>query len=79
MSCPNRFKEIRRAIHVANRQNMTYAELYGILSVLTEDQMQCDVTVRCKQTDEFFTVVGAKVSRNDDVLNADHLFLEIDA
>jgi hypothetical protein len=58
---------------------MTYKELAAWLLTLTHDQLNMDVTVHDLPVDEFWPVVGVKISTDEcDVLDPEHPVLEIE-
>lgn len=60
---------------------MTYKELAEYISNLTEEQINCDVTVYVSGTDEFYSLVGdypALEAEADDVLDQGHPYLAVD-
>jgi hypothetical protein len=58
---------------------MTYAMLAEAIAHMSDEQKNMDVTIYCKNTDEFFGVTEPLCHTiEDDVLDKDHPFLAID-
>lgn len=64
---------------------MKYREMLNILLEATNDELAQDMSVYCKGSDEFHSVVGHQVSDEqkhcpaDGILDEGHLYLEIEA
>lgn len=64
---------------------MKYREMLNILLEATNDELLHDMSVYCKGSDEFHSVVGNQVSGErkncpaDGILDEGHLYLEIEA
>ena len=59
---------------------MTYRELANQIAVLTEQQLNQDVTVYIQGVDEYYGLVGDYpfvFSNTDDILDTDHPYLVI--
>ena len=56
---------------------MTYRELLEELKTLTIDQLNQDVTVFVATEEEYYPVATVAVAVEDDVLDPDHIVLEI--
>ena len=56
---------------------MTYRELLEKLKTLTVDQLNQDVTVFVATEEEYYPVATVAVTVEDDVLDPDHIVLEI--
>ncbi len=58
---------------------MTFGELKAELSDLTEEQLDCDISVCIESQDEYFSGTNAEMTicEEDDVLDADHPFIYI--
>jgi len=57
---------------------MTYKELLDKLKSLSDDQLNQTVTVFHGSTDEFYSVHSTGITHENDVLDANHFYLEID-
>jgi hypothetical protein len=56
---------------------MTYRELLELLKTLTTAQLDQDVTVFVATEEEYYPVATVAVAADDDVLDLDHIVLEI--
>jgi Mlc titration factor MtfA (ptsG expression regulator) len=56
---------------------MTWKELKAHIEVMDEQQANTDVTIHTDE-DEFFPVVGIDFSEEDDVLDKNHPYLDIE-
>ena len=56
---------------------MTYRELLEELKTLTIDQLNQDVTVFVATEEEYYPVATVSAAVEDDVLDPDHIVLEI--
>jgi len=58
---------------------MTWKELKAHIEVMDEDQIETDVTVHDMENNEFFKVLDIDFSREDDILDKNHPFLNFPA
>jgi len=58
---------------------MTYRELQEQLGRLTDEQLDCDVTVYFTESDEFLPATGCDSMVHDDVLDENHPYLTVSA
>lgn len=56
---------------------MTYKQLLQSLSTLPEEVLQQTATVYLDQTDEYIQVFGLSFTKENDVLDENHLVLEV--
>ncbi len=54
---------------------MTYRELRNDFANLTEEQLDCDVTIYVSQIDEYYPVLGGFSATEDGVLDQGHPYL----
>lgn len=54
--------------------NLTYRELLGFLNKLTDEQLDCNVSIYIRSSDEWVPCVGF----DEDVLDKNHPFMEIE-
>ena len=57
---------------------MTYKELLDKLKSLSNDQLDQTVTVFHGSTDEFYPAHSTGITHENDILDANHFYLEID-
>ena len=57
---------------------MTYRELILKLSDLTEEQLNCDLTVRLVESDEYFAATFKVMGDSEGVLDENHPVFEVD-
>lgn len=58
--------------------NMTYKDLLNKLNSLSEEQLNQNVTIFHGSQDEFYPVYKSDFAHENDVLDKDHFYLQID-
>jgi len=58
---------------------MTYRELVKVLSVLPNEQLDCDLTIYDDATNEFYVAVLNYIVKDNGVLEIGHPYIEIGA
>ena len=60
-----------------NSFNFTYKDLLNSLLKLSEEQLDCDITIYDEETDEYHAAQLTMIITNEDVLDTDHPVISI--
>lgn len=57
---------------------MTYKQLKDQLNMLSEEQLDCDITIYHPEDQKFYpAIIGMRITRETDVLDKNHPFFHI--
>lgn len=56
----------------------TFRDLKVFLSALSEEQLDCDLSVQLSHNEEYYEVIAFDLAEDDDVLDKDHPYIIVE-